>query len=73
MTTIEIMINDGTQLVELPQEFRFTSKTISIRKEGEAVILEPLKPTTCPPGFFEQIAIDDPAFERPPQDWHGAT
>ena len=36
-------------------------------KEGEAVILEPVKSNTWPAGFFEDIYVDDPAFARPPQ------
>ena len=37
---------------------------------GDHIELKPCgKPTpdSWPPGFFDRIAIDDPAFERPPQ------
>jgi hypothetical protein len=37
------------------------------RREGEAVILEPVKPSSWPPGFFVRIRIDEPAFTRPEQ------
>lgn len=67
MQTAEVFCTDGTQAVKLPEGFRFTGDTVSIRREGEAVILEPLKPTSWPPGFFERIRIDDPAFQRPEQ------
>ena len=55
------------QAVKLPDGFRFEGDTVSIRREGEAVILEPVKPATWPPGFFENIRIDDPVFARPEQ------
>ena len=67
MTTAQIIEVDGTQSVRLPDEFRFPSPTVSIRREGEAVILEPLKATTWPADFFEAIHIADPAFARPDQ------
>jgi virulence-associated protein VagC len=67
MKTTEIILLDGWQAVRLPDEFRFTDATVSIRKEGEAVILEPVKSNTWPAGFFEAIRVDDPAFARPTQ------
>lgn len=67
MKTTEIVSSNGTQMVKLPEEFHFEGTTVSIRKVGDAVILEPVKPATWPPGFFESIRIDDPAFERPEQ------
>lgn len=51
----------------LPEEFRFTTPTVSIRCEGDAIILEPVKPAHWPKHFFENIRIDDPAFTRPLQ------
>lgn len=67
MKTTEVFSIDGRQAVRLPDEFRFTEATVSVRKEGEAVILEPVKSDTWPAGFFEAIRIDDPALARPPQ------
>jgi antitoxin VapB len=67
MKTTEVISLDGRQAVRLPDEFRFTDATVSIRKEGEAVILEPVKSNSWPDGFFDDICIDDPAFARPPQ------
>ena len=67
MKTTEVISMGGRQAVTLPDEFRFTDATVSIRKEGNAVILEPLKADKWPAGFFEDIRIDDPAFARPPQ------
>lgn len=67
MKTTEVISIDGLQAVRLPDEFRFADATVSIRKVGEAVILEPVKRNTWPAGFFEDIHVDDPAFARPPQ------
>ncbi len=67
MTTAEIIRTDATQAVKLPDGFHFEGDRVSIRREGEAVILEPVKPSSWPPGFFESVRIDDPAFERPEQ------
>lgn len=67
MITTEIIRTDATQAVKLPEGFRFEGDMVSIRREGDAVILEPVKPSSWPPGFFESIRIDDPAFKRPEQ------
>ncbi len=68
MTTAQIIEQlDGSQAVRLPEEFRFASATVSIRKDGQAVVLEPLKTATWPADFFEAIHITDPAFARPSQ------
>jgi virulence-associated protein VagC len=68
MKTAEIIETSQGQAVQLPDEFRFAAGPVSIRRVGEAVILEPIKPATWPPGFFQSIRIDDPAFARPSQD-----
>jgi virulence-associated protein VagC len=67
MKTVELLETDHGQAVPLPEEFRFATRTISIRRDGEAVILEPIKPSHWPEGFFDVIRIDDPAFVRPEQ------
>ncbi|MGZ3318313.1 MAG: hypothetical protein ACXU95_13550 [Isosphaeraceae bacterium] len=67
MKVAEIVRADGAQLVKLPEGFQLEGDIVSIRRQGKAIVLEPVKPATWPPGFFEQIHIDDPAFARPPQ------
>ena len=67
MKTVEIVQTSHGQEVHLPDEFRFATSTVSIRREGDAVILEPVKAADWPAGFFENIHIDDPGFTRPPQ------
>jgi len=53
--------------VKLPKGFGFADAVVSIRKAGNAVILEPLKTDIWPSGFFEEIHVTDPALARPPQ------
>jgi virulence-associated protein VagC len=67
MKTAEVIETGNGQAVRLPDEFRFHTDRVSIRREGEAVVLEPPKPARWPEGFFAAIAIQDPAFARPPQ------
>ena len=67
MTTTEVFQSDDGQAVRLPDGFQFSASKVAIRKEGEAVILEPIKNGSWPAGFFEAIRIVDPAFVRPDQ------
>ena len=69
MITTEVINSGEGQLVRVPEEFRFASSEVSIRREGNTVVLEPLfvRTSDWPVGFFEEIRIDDPAFDRPPQ------
>jgi len=70
MKTVKILQTGNGQAVPLPEEFRFATPTVSIRRQGDAIILEPVKPGNWPENFFEAIRIDDPTFDRPDQ---GAT
>ena len=67
MKTVEIVETSNGQAVPLPEEFRFETPTVSIRRQGDAVILEPVKAAQWPKEFFDRIRIDDPAFARPAQ------
>ncbi len=67
MKIVEIVATPDGPAVVLPEEFRFQERAVAIRRDGSAVILEPVKPTEWPPDFFSAIRIDDPAFQRPEQ------
>ena len=67
MTTTEVIRNGDAQLVRLPTGFEFAGNEVAIRREGDAVVIEPIKTSTWPPSFFDRIRIDDPAFVRPDQ------
>ena len=47
--------NGRSQAVRLPKEFRFEGDEVSIRREGDAVILEPIAKRGWPPGFWEWV------------------
>jgi antitoxin VapB len=53
-----------SQAVRLPKEFRFKGDTVLVRREGDAIILEP--PQGWPEGYVESFT-GGPALERPPQ------
>jgi antitoxin VapB len=40
--TAKLFRNGNSQAVRLPQEFRFKGDEVLIRKEGDAVVLEPM-------------------------------
>jgi antitoxin VapB len=63
-TTAKIFKNGRSQAVRLPKEFRLKGTEVSIRKEGDKVILEPLEKTQWPERFWD-IFIPDPDFEIP--------
>lgn len=41
--------------MRLPKEFRFFDSEVEIRKEGNVVILEPLKKRDWPEGYWETL------------------
>lgn len=67
MAITKVFQSGDGQAVQLPRGFEFNSSEVSVRRNGDAVILEPIKPHYWPKDFFESIRIDDVAFERPSQ------
>jgi len=47
--------NGRSQAVRLPLEFRFAGDEVSIRRDGDAVILEPVKRDAWPRGYWERL------------------
>ena len=41
--TAKLFTHGGSQAVRLPKAFRFEGTEVSVRREGDAVILEPVK------------------------------
>ena len=66
METASVIVEGGCQIVRLPKSVHLPA-TVSVRQEGDAVVLEPARRTAWPKGFFDSIHIADPAFERPEQ------
>ncbi len=54
-TRARLFRNGRSQAVRLPKDFRFQGEEVSIRKEGEAVILEPIKRDSWPRGYWERL------------------
>jgi virulence-associated protein VagC len=67
METLTVTTEGDFQLVRLPKTFHIPGDEVSVRHEGDNIVLAPVRPTQWPEGFFDQIRIDDPAFKRPPQ------
>lgn len=44
-TTAKLFTHGGSQAVRLPKAFRFEGTEVSVRRDGDAVILEPVRPT----------------------------
>ena len=54
-----------SQAVRLPKEFRVASDTVLVRREGDAIILEPTD--DWPDGWVESFAGAPEDLRRPPQ------
>ena len=60
MRTAEVVEFQGTQAIKLPDDFRFDGRVARISRQGDAVILQPMKrEAEWPATFFEDIRIDD--------------
>ena len=67
MKTAKLVTTGGSQAVRLPREFRFDGDEVSIRREGRAVVLEPIAKRKWPRGFIEMLRKGDSGIKRPPQ------
>ena len=67
MDTVTVTEQGGLQSVQLPKGIRLATPVVTVRQEGDRVVLEPVKTHQWPRGFFESIRIADPEFGRPPQ------
>jgi len=67
METATVTLEGERQTVRSPEGFRLPTPTVSVRHEGEAVVLEPLKSNSWPEKFFDSIHVTDSIFVRPEQ------
>lgn len=44
----KVFTHGGSQAVRLPKAFRFDVDEVSVRKEGDTVVLEPVRPAKTP-------------------------
>lgn len=54
-----------SQAVRLPKEFRFDAEEVAVRRDGNAIILEPLD--QWPEGWVDSFRLHGAKFERSPQ------
>jgi virulence-associated protein VagC len=47
--------NGRSQAVRLPKAFRFPGSEVSIRREGDAVVLEPMRKRDWPKGYWARV------------------
>jgi antitoxin VapB len=65
MTSIAKLFKNGrSQAVRLPKAFSFEGTEVRISRQGEKVILEPIKKSKWPDGFWD-IFTSDPQFDTP--------
>lgn len=69
----KLFMHGGSQAVRLPKAFRFDGREVTIRKDGEAVILEPITADPTPrtraewDDFWARLdALSDEPFPDPP-------
>ena len=65
MATARVFKSGNSQAVRLPKEFRFDTDTVSVRREGKAVILEPAN--DWPEGYVESFVDVPDDLARPAQ------
>ena len=47
--------NGRSQAVRLPKEFRFVGEEVTLRREGDAVIMEPVRERRWPRGYWQRL------------------
>jgi len=65
VATAKLFKNGRSQAVRLPRQFRFEGSEVTIRREGESVILEPARPRSWPDGYWESWGTVTEDFEAP--------
>jgi antitoxin VapB len=66
----KLFMHGGSQAVRLPKEFRFEGKEVVIRKQGDTVVLEPVKRDMA--AFWAEIDRlrgDEQLELPPPLEW----
>lgn len=69
MSKAKVFQSGNSQAVRLPKEFRFPAEIeeVSIRRNGDQLILEPLERQEWPPEFWQAFGGMSDDFERPVQ------
>ncbi len=70
MTTMaKILRSAHSQAVQLPKAFRFPREIeeVEVRRQGDRLILEPVRPREWPESFWQAFGGMPEGFERPVQ------
>jgi antitoxin VapB len=70
MSTAKVFQSGNSQAVRLPKEFRFPMgvEEVTIRRQGDRIILEPLEREEWPEDFWKAFGGLSSDFERPRQE-----
>ncbi len=69
MVTAKVFRSGNSQAIRIPKEYRFPPgvQELSIRRAGDAIVLEPITPSTWPESFWDAFGGMPKGFARPPQ------
>ena len=69
MPTAKVFQSGNSQAVRLPKDFRFPTgvEEVSIRRQGDRLILEPVHQEDWPEAFWHAFGALSADFERPRQ------
>lgn len=66
----KLFMHGGSQAVRLPKEFRFEGKEVTIRKDGDRIILEPVRHDTKKLWEdIDRLRGDEQLELPPPLEW----
>ena len=65
--TVKLSSSGDSQTVNLPEAFHIDSEEVTLRRDGDNVVLEPVRKKSWPKNFFRDIRIKDKRFKRQPQ------
>ena len=63
METAKVFKTGRSQAVRIPKRFRFSTSTVSIRRQGDSIILSPRREISWA-GFFQNYTCPDFELDR---------
>ena len=66
MARAKLFWNGRSQAVRLPKEFRFQGDEVTIRRQGQRVVLEPVQRRAWPKGYWTSWKKVPDDFQAPP-------
>ena len=55
MARAKLFRNGRSQAVRLPKEFRFPGDEVTLRREGDSVVMEPVRKRAWPRGYWKRL------------------